>query len=160
MVRFDMAQYQDRKSVYYFIGDPEGKMSGELTEAVKTNPFTLILLDEFEKAHSEVLNSFLSLFDEGRLTDNSGQVIDFTHTIIIATSNALSEFIIEELEKKTDFREITERLKKKLITFFKPELLNRFDEVVVFKPLTPNYLKEIVKLKLTELKNSLNFPKK
>jgi len=160
MVRFDMAQYQDRKSVYYFIGDPDGKISGELTEAIKTNPFTLILLDEFEKGHPEVLNLFLSLFDEGRLTDNSGQVIDFTHTIIIATSNALSEFIIEELEKKTDFKEITERLKKKLITYFKPELLNRFDEIVVFKPLTPNYLKEIVKLKLTELKNSLNYSQK
>jgi len=160
MVRFDMAQYQDRKSVYYFIGDPEGKMSGELTEAVKNNPFSLILLDEFEKAHPEVLNLFLSLFDEGRLTDNIGQVIDFTHTIIIATSNALSEFIIEELDKKTNFKEITKRLKKKLVAFFKPELLNRFDEVVVFKPLSPSYLKEIVKLKLTELESSLNFSKK
>jgi len=160
MIRFDMAQYQDRKSVYYFIGDPEGEIDGELTEAVKNNPFNLILLDEFEKAHPEVLNLFLSLFDEGRLTDNKGQVIDFTHTIIIATSNALSDFIIEELEKNTPFKEITERLKKKLISFFKPELLNRFDEVVVFKPLTPKNLREIINLKLNELKQSLIFSKK
>lgn len=160
MIRFDMAQYQDRKSVYYFIGDPEGEIDGELTEAVKNNPFSLILLDEFEKAHPEVLNLFLSLFDEGRLTDNKGQIIDFTHTIIIATSNALSEFIIEELDKKIEFKEITEKLKKKLMFYFKPELLNRFDEIVVFKPLTPVHLREIIKLKLKELKSSLTFSKK
>ncbi len=160
MIRFDMAQYQDRKSVYYFIGDPEGTIDGELTEAIKTNPFSLILLDEFEKAHPEVLNLFLSLFDEGRLTDNRGQVIDFTHTIIIATSNALSDFIVQELDKKVDFKEITERLKRKLTFYFKPELLNRFDEVVVFKPLTPIHLKEIVKLKLKELESSLEFNKR
>ncbi|MGB9726493.1 MAG: AAA family ATPase [Minisyncoccia bacterium] len=160
MIRFDMAQYQDRKSVYYFIGDPEGELDGELTEAVKSNPFSLILLDEFEKAHPEVLNLFLSLFDEGRLTDNKGQVIDFTHTIIIATSNALSEFIVEELDKKTEFKEITEKLKKRLVFYFKPELLNRFDEVVVFKPLSYTHLREIVILKLQELKSSLAFSKK
>lgn len=155
MIRFDMAEYQDRKSIYRFIGDPEGTMSGALTEAVKNNPFSLILLDEFEKAHSDVLNIFLAVFDEGRLTDNLGQVIDFTNTIIIATSNALSDFIKNEIEKGIPSQELSQTLKKKLTNFFKPELLNRFNEVIVFRPLTLENLKEIVKLKLNELSSAL-----
>ena len=160
MIRFDMAEYQDRKSINRFIGNPEGTISGSLTEAVKNNPFSLILLDEFEKAHSDVLNIFLPVFDEGRLTDNLGQVIDFTNTIIIATSNALSDFIKDEIEKDVDIDNLSERLKKKLTNYFKPELLNRFNEVVVFRPLTQEHLKEIVKLKLNELTSSLSKNKK
>jgi ATP-dependent Clp protease ATP-binding subunit ClpC len=160
MIRFDMAEYQDKKSIYRFIGSPEGDNAGALTEAVKNNPFSLILLDEFEKAHPDVLNIFLSLFDEGRLTDNLGQTIDFTNTIIIATSNALSDFIKDEIEKGTETQKLSEILKKKLTNFFKPELLNRFTEVVVFKPLTQEHLEEIVKLKLRELANSLMKNKK
>jgi len=155
MIRFDMAEYQDRKSIYRFIGNPEGTMSGALTEAVKNNPFSLVLLDEFEKAHSDVLNIFLAVFDEGRLTDNLGQVIDFTNTIIIATSNALSDFIKNEIEKGVPPQELSQTLKKKLTNFFKPELLNRFNEVIVFRPLTLENLKEIVKLKLNELSSAL-----
>jgi len=160
MIRFDMAEYQDRKSIDRFIGNPEGTMSGSLTEAVKNNPFSLILLDEFEKADSDVLNIFLPVFDEGRLTDNLGQVIDFTNTIIIATSNALSDFIKDEIEKNVDVEDLSERLKKKLTNYFKPELLNRFNEVVVFSPLTQENLKEIVKLKLNELASALSKNKK
>ena len=160
MIRFDMAEYQDRKSIDRFIGNPEGTMSGCLTEAVKGNPFSLILLDEFEKANSDVLNIFLPVFDEGRLTDNLGRVIDFTNTIIIATSNALSDFIKDEIEKNVDIDDLSERLKKKLADYFKPELLNRFNEVVVFKPLTQQNLKEIVKLKLNELASVLSKNKK
>lgn len=155
MIRFDMAEYQDRKSIDRFIGNPEGTISGFLTEAVKNNPFSLILLDEFEKAHPNVLNIFLPVFDEGRLTDNLGQVIDFTNTIIIATSNALSDFIKDEIEKNVDIDDLSERLKKKLTNYFKPELLNRFNEVVVFRTLTQEHLKEIVKLKLNELASTL-----
>jgi len=160
MIRFDMAEYQDRKSIDRFIGNPEGTISGSLTEAVKNNPFSLILLDEFEKAHSDVLNIFLPVFDEGRLTDNLSQVIDFTNTIIIATSNALSDFIKNEIEKNIDIDNLSERLKKKLTNYFKPELLNRFNEVVVFRPLTQEHLKEIVKLKLNELTSALSKNKK
>ena len=160
MIRFDMAEYQDRKSINRFIGNPEGTISGSLTEAVKNNPFSLILLDEFEKAHSDVLNIFLPVFDEGRLTDNLGQVIDFTNTIIIATSNALSGFIKNEIEKNVDIDDLSERLKKKLTNYFKPELLNRFNEVVVFRPLTQEHLKKIVKLKLNELASALSKNKK
>jgi len=160
MIRFDMAEYQDRKSINRFIGNPEGTISGSLTEAVKNKPFSLILLDEFEKAHSDVLNIFLPVFDEGRLTDNLGQVIDFTNAIIIATSNALSNFIKNEIEKNVDIDDLSERLKKKLTNYFKPELLNRFNEVVVFRPLTQDHLKEIVKLKLNELASALSKNKK
>jgi len=160
MIRFDMAEYQDRKSIDRFIGNPEGTISGSLTEAVKNNPFSLILLDEFEKAHPDVLNIFLPVFDEGRLTDNLGQVIDFTNTIIIATSNALSNFIKDEIEKNVNIEDLSERLKKKLTNYFKPELLNRFNEVVVFKPLTQEHLEEIVKLKLNQLASTLSKNKK
>lgn len=155
MIRFDMAEYQDRKSVMRFIGNPEGTSSGALTEAVKANPFSLVLLDEFEKAHADVLNVFLPLFDEGRLTDNTGETIDFTNTIIIATSNALSDFIKDEIEKNVTSEDLSERLKKKLTNYFKPELLNRFNEVVVFRPLTREHLQEIVKLKLKGLASVL-----
>jgi len=103
MIRFDMSEYQDQRGVFRFIGDPEGQTSGVLTEAVKERPFSLILLDEFEKAHPKVLDLFLPLFDEGRLTDNLGNTIDFTNTIIIATSNALSDYIKDEIEKGTAF---------------------------------------------------------
>ncbi|MDD5760474.1 MAG: ATP-dependent Clp protease ATP-binding subunit [Candidatus Pacebacteria bacterium] len=160
MIRFDMAEYQDKKSIYRFIGSPDGSSYGALTEAARNNPFSLILLDEFEKAHPDVLNIFLALFDEGRLTDNLGQIIDFTNTIIIATSNALSDFIKDEIEKGTETQKLAEILKKKLTDYFKPELLNRFNEVVVFRPLTQEHLKEIVELKLKELANSLMKNKK
>jgi len=151
MVRFDMSEYQDQRGIFRFIGSPEGETSGVLTEAIKNKPFSLILLDEFEKANLKVLDLFLPLFDEGRLTDNLGETINFTNTIIIATSNALSDFIKKEIEKGTAFSQLTDELKKKLTNYFKPELLNRFDEIVVFRPLTEEHLREIVRLKLKGL---------
>jgi len=151
MVRFDMSEYQDQRGIFRFIGSPEGETSGVLTEAIKNKPFSLILLDEFEKANLKVLDLFLPLFDEGRLTDNLGETINFTNTIIIATSNALSDFIKKQIEKGIPFNQLTDELKKKLTNYFKPELLNRFDEIVVFRPLTEKNLKEIVKLKLKNL---------
>ncbi|MGC8651114.1 MAG: AAA family ATPase [Minisyncoccia bacterium] len=151
MIRFDMSEFQDQRGVSRFIGSPEGETSGVLTEAVKVKPFSLILLDEFEKANPKVLDLFLPLFDEGRLTDNLGQTINFTNTIIIATSNALSDFIKDQIEKGTSFRQLTDDLKKKLTNYFKPELLNRFDEIVVFRPLSEDNLKQIVRLKLDNL---------
>lgn len=150
MIRFDMSEYQDRKSIFRFIGSPDRQISGALTEAVKANPFSLILLDEFEKAHPNVLNLFLSVFDEGRLTDNWGEVIDFTNTIIIATSNALSTFVKNELEKQIDYPTLVVKLKKRLTGVLRPELVNRFDEVVVFRPLTEDNLIKIVRLQLGE----------
>lgn len=155
MIRFDMSEYQDARGVFRFIGDPEGLTRGVLTEAVKEKPFSLILLDEFEKANQKVLDLFLPLFDEGRLTDNLGQTIDFTNTIIIATSNALSDYIKKQIEAQVPFKDLTDDLKKKLTNYFKPELINRFDEIVVFKPLTEENLVQIVELKLKQLNKVL-----
>ena len=154
-IRFDMSEFQDQRSVNRFIGDPEGNMSGLLTEAVKNRPFSLILLDEFEKAHPAVLNLFLAILDEGRARDNLGQVIDFKNTIIIATSNALSDYIKSELDKGTDFNLLSKEIKNKLTAVFRPELLNRFNEVVVFKPLSPENIVSISRLQLSKLTQRL-----
>ena len=155
MIRFDMSEYQEAKSIFRFIGDPERETQGELTEAVRKKPYSLILLDEFEKAHFKVLDLFLQVFDEGRLTDNYGQTIDFTNTIIIATSNARSDYLKDQLEKNTDFEIIKENFKKALLDYFKPELLNRFDEIVIFQPLNHQHLVEIAKIKLQQFKEQV-----
>ncbi len=113
MLRFDMSEFQDKQSIFRFIGSPDGKMAGILTEMIIQKPYCLILLDEFEKAHPDILNLFLQVFDDGRLTDNLGRVVDFTNTIIIATSNAHSDFIKGHIEAHTPIEIITEELKKK-----------------------------------------------
>jgi len=151
MLRFDMSEYQDKQSIFRFIGSPDGKIAGNLTEAVIQKPYCLILLDEFEKAHPDILNLFLQVFDEGRLTDNLGRTVDFTNTVIITTSNAHSDFIKTHIEAHTPFETITEELKKKLTDYFKPELLNRFSDVIVFKTLSPENIEAITKLQLQDL---------
>jgi len=156
MLRFDMSEYQDKQSIFRFIGSPDGRIAGSLTEAVIQKPYCLILLDEFEKAHSDILNLFLQVFDEGRLTDNLGRTVDFTNTIIIATSNAHSDFIKSHIEAHTPFETITEELKKKLTDYFKPELLNRFSDIIVFKPLSPENIEAITKLQLQDLAETVS----
>ena len=156
MLRFDMSEYQDKQSIFRFIGSPDGKIAGNLTESVIQKPYSLILLDEFEKAHPDILNLFLQVFDDGRLTDNLGRTIDFTNTIIIATSNAHSEFIKTHLEAHTPFETITEELKKKLTDYFKPELLNRFSDIIVFKTLSPSNIETIAKLQLDDLSQTVS----
>ncbi len=151
MLRFDMSEYQDKQSVFRFIGSPDGKVAGSLTEAIIQKPYCLILLDEFEKAHPDILNLFLQVFDDGRLTDNLGRTIDFTNTVIIATSNAHSEFIKTHIEAHTPFETITEELKRKLTDYFKPELLNRFSDIIMFKPLSRNDIEAIAQLQLNDL---------
>jgi ATP-dependent Clp protease ATP-binding subunit ClpC len=155
MLRFDMSEYQDKQSIFRFIGSPDGKMAGNLTEAVIQKPYCLILLDEFEKAHQDILNLFLQVFDDGRLTDNFGRVVDFTNTIIIATSNAHSEFIKTHIEAHTPMETIAEELKKKLTDYFKPELLNRFSGVIAFKTLSKENIEAIAGLHLKDLARSL-----
>jgi ATP-dependent Clp protease ATP-binding subunit ClpC len=150
-LRFDMSEYQDKKSTFRFIGSPEGELPGALTEAVRQKPFSLILLDEFEKAHPDILNIFLAVFDDGRLTDNVGRVIDFTNTIIIATSNAHSELIKQELEEGKNIMQITADVKKRLTEYFKPELLNRFSSIVAFKTLSPQDVRKISIILLKEI---------
>ncbi len=155
MIRFDMGEYQDPKSVWNFIGSPDGQIPGNLTEAVKRKPFAVLLFDEFEKAHPDVLELFLPLFDEGRLSDSLGNVMDFTNTIMISTSNAHSNLIKEEIEKGTAVPEIAALLKKRLTEYFKPELLNRFDEVIVFRSLTEEEIQKIAVLQIQKIAKRL-----
>ncbi len=149
MLRFDMSEYQNADSIYRLIGSKE--KGGLLTERIKNQPFSLLLLDEFEKAHSDVLNLFLQVFDDGRLTDELGNVVDFTNTIIIATSNAHSLLIQKELKEGKPIEEIKKIVKEKLSDIYRPELLNRFDDIIVFKTLAPEEVKQIALLKLKAL---------
>ncbi len=153
MVRLDMSEYQTEEGAKRLLGalPGEGSEKGELTDKVYDHPFSLILLDEFEKANPRVLDLFLQVLDDGRLTDNKGRTVSFKNTIIIATSNAASEFVREELQKDTV---IDSAFSQKLLNFlqtkgiFKPELLNRFDDCIVYKALTQEEIQKIVKLLL------------
>ncbi|MCX6702434.1 MAG: ATP-dependent Clp protease ATP-binding subunit [Candidatus Wolfebacteria bacterium] len=156
MIRFDMSEYQDKQSVFRFIGSPDGKMAGNLTESVIQKPYSLILLDEFEKAYPDILNLFLQVFDDGRLTDNTGRTIDFTNTIIIATSNAHSDFIKSHIEARTPMQVISDELKKKLTDYFRPELLNRFSDIIVFKTLSLPDIQAITQIQLKDLSKNLS----
>lgn len=151
MERFDMSEYQDKQSVFRLIGNPDGSRTGSLTDAILAKPYSLILLDEFEKAHPDILNIFLQVFDDGRLTDSLGRTVNFENTIIIATSNAHSNFIKEEIEKERPIKEISEELKKKLTDYFKPELLNRFSDIIVFRNLTVDEIFVIAGILIEEI---------
>ncbi len=151
MQRFDMSEYQDKTSIFRFIGNPDGSKTGTLTDAVLEKPYALILLDEFEKAHPDILNLFLQVFDDGRLTDSLNRTVSFENTIIIATSNAHSEFIKVETEKGRPGGEIADDLKKKLTDYFKPELINRFSDVIVFRNLNKTEIASVTKLLMRDL---------
>ena len=155
MARLDMSEYQDKTSFFRLIGSPDGKVVGALTEAVLEKPYSLVLLDEFEKAHPDVLNLFLQVFDDGRLTDNLGRTVDFKNTIIIATSNAHSAFIKASLDEGKTIESISEEFKKKLVDYFKPELLNRFSDIIIFKTLSMENIKEVVKLQIKKFASKL-----
>ena len=148
MIRFDMSEYQDTESIHRLIGSPDGKTTGSLTDAVRLAPYSLVLLDEFEKAHKDILKLFLQVFDDGRLTDSLGRTVNFENTIIIATSNAEATFIVERIRSGDKMEEISEELRKRLIRHFSPELLNRFSAVVVFKSLSPQDINAIARLHL------------
>jgi len=155
MIRLDMSEFQTKESIGYLIGD-RSDPRGVLTEAVRKNPFTLLLLDEIEKAHPDILNIFLQVMDDGRLTDRQGKTIDFTNLILIGTSNAASAWLQEQLRAGKEIKEIKETLvKQQLAPYFRPEFLNRFDGVIVFKSLGIEELKEITKLLLKKLKKQL-----
>ncbi len=155
MIRFDMSEYQTKESIYQFIGSPDGKISGNFTELVLHNPYSLILLDEFEKAHPDILNLFLQVLDDGRLTDNLGRVIDFSNTIIIATSNAHADIILEALREGKSASSVELYLKEKLIDVLRPELLNRFSKIIVFNELSLENVIEIAKINLKKLQENL-----
>ncbi len=137
MIRLDMSEYQDAGSVTRMIGAAGDEHGGLLTEAVRHNPFTVVLLDEIEKAHPDILNLFLQVMDDGRLTDGIGRTVDFTNILLIATSNAGSSFIQSEISNGASIEVITTGLlERELKSIFRPEFLNRFDGIIVFKPLT------------------------
>jgi len=155
MVRLDMSEYQTPEGVARLIGSES--RPGLLTEAVRNKPFTLLLLDEFEKCYPSIRDLFLQVLDDGRLTDYQGRLIDFRNTIIIATSNAGAEKIREAILANKSFLELKKEIIDLLLSTkaFKPELLNRFDEVILFLPLTLEEVKEVVRLMLKKLEDSL-----
>lgn len=154
IVRIDMSEYQESHSVARLVGAPPGYVGfeegGQLTEAVRSRPYSIILFDEIEKAHPQVFNLFLQILDEGRLTDSKGQTADFKNTVIIMTSNLGSEIIKEYAEK--DSKKGEKEVWEILYSTFKPEFLNRLDSVVFFKPLTKDNIKKIAELELNKAK--------
>lgn len=156
MIRVDMSEFQDKSGVNRLIGQPGQKGSGLLTEAVRQQPFSLVLLDEMEKADPDVLNLFLQVFDDGRLTDSVGRVIDFTNTIIISTSNAGTSFVQEQLSQGVNVEEIRQKLiRGELKKYYRPEFLNRFDGIVLFRSLIRSEIKTIAKLMLKRVAKDL-----
>ncbi|MCR4314194.1 MAG: ATP-dependent Clp protease ATP-binding subunit, partial [Candidatus Uhrbacteria bacterium] len=147
MVRLDMSEYQDASSINRLLGTPGSQTGGLLTEAVRKQPFAIVLLDELEKAHPEILNVFLQVFDDGRLTDSVGRTIDFTNTIIICTSNAGTQYLQDAFGRGEALADIKVHLiEEELRGIYRPEFLNRFDGIIVFKPLAREEVLEITKL--------------
>lgn len=152
IIRLDMSEYASLESLHRLLQSD----SGSFLDSVSAHPFSLILLDEFEKANEKILNLFLQVFDDGRLTDNNSKTVSFTNTIIIATSNAGGEFIRESLAGNIILKssQLLDYLEKKAV--FSPELLNRFDQIVMFKPLSLSEIAQVTKLLLTELIGKMN----
>ncbi len=161
MTRIDMSEFQERHSVSRLIGAPPGYVGydegGQLTEAVRRKPYSVVLLDEIEKAHPDVFNVLLQVLDDGRLTDNKGRVVDFKNTIIIMTSNAGSDIIQRNFEgiKEEEIPNVTEKSKNEVFQLLRqtirPEFLNRIDDIIMFTPLTHKEIKEIVKLQIDSI---------
>ena len=157
MIRFDMSEFNTSDAEQRLIGSPATNEEGSLTTAIRENPFTLLLLDELEKAEDKVLNLFLQVLDEGHLTDGWGRKISFTHTIIIATSNAGAEYIRENIRDGIRGETLSKGLIEHLLSkaLFKPEFINRFDGTIVFKPLEPQHIVEIIKMMIHKLSADL-----
>lgn len=149
MIRIDMSEYMEKHSVSRLVGAPPGYVGyeegGQLTEAVRRQPYTVVLLDEVEKAHPDVFNILLQLLDDGRLTDSQGRMVDFKNTIVIMTSNIGSPHLIQGTDDNGELTEaVKDRVMKELSGHFRPEFLNRVDDIVMFKPLTLNETEQIV----------------
>ena len=166
MTRIDMSEYQERHSVSRLIGAPPGYVGydegGQLTEAVRRKPYSVVLLDEIEKAHPDVFNILLQVLDDGRLTDNKGRTVDFRNTIIIMTSNIGSPIIVENFSKyhnETPPDDVIEKTRDEVFDLMKqtirPEFLNRIDEIVMFTPLTKDDVRQIVVLQLAQINRML-----
>ena len=155
MIRLDMSEYMEKHTVSRLIGAPPGYVGyeegGQLTEAVRRRPYSVVLFDEIEKAHPEVFNSLLQILDDGRLTDGHGRTVDFKNTIVIMTSNIGSQYIAEITDEKI----LRDRVMEALRLHFKPEFLNRVDDILIFQRLTKEQLRNIVTLQMVRLKRLL-----
>ncbi|MCP5455727.1 MAG: ATP-dependent Clp protease ATP-binding subunit [Thermotogae bacterium] len=169
LLRIDMSEYMEKFNVSRLVGAPPGYVGydegGQLTESVRRKPYSVVLLDEIEKAHPDVYNILLQIMDEGRLTDSQGRTVDFRNTIIIMTSNLGSEQInktkksmgfVEDISAEKDYKEIKSQVMDSIKKAFKPEFVNRMDDVLVFHPLTKENLKDIIKIQLSELEKRIN----
>ena len=160
IIRIDMSEYMEKHSVSKLIGAPPGYIGydegGQLTEAVRRKPYSIILFDEIEKAHSEVFNILLQILDDGISTDSQGRTVNFKNTVIIMTSNIGSEHLIHGMDKKGNINEITkESVNKQLRNHFRPEFLNRIDDIIFFKPLNKNDMEKIVDIQMRLIKDRL-----
>ncbi len=160
MVRIDMSEYMEKHSVSRLVGAPPGYVGydegGQLTEAVRRKPYSVILFDEIEKAHPDVFNILLQLLDDGRLTDNQGRTVDFKNTIVIMTSNIGSSFLIDSIREDGSVEEIVkQRVEDETKKYFRPEFLNRIDDIVVFSPLTESQIVEIIRLAMKDIERRL-----
>ncbi|QYE96556.1 ATP-dependent chaperone ClpB [Paraclostridium sordellii] len=158
IIRIDMSEYMEKHAVSRLIGPPPGYVGyeegGQLTEAVRRNPYSVILFDEIEKAHEDVFNLFLQILDDGRLTDNKGKTVDFKNTIIIMTSNIGSSYLLEAGEDLNE--ESKDLVMNEMKRRFKPEFLNRVDDIIMFKPLDKEGIKQIIDIFMKSLKNRLH----
>ena len=160
IVRIDMTEYMEKYSVSRLIGAPPGYVGyeegGQLTEAVRRKPYSVVLFDEIEKAHPDVFNILLQVLDDGRITDSQGRTVDFKNTIIILTSNLGSSYILEGITDKNEIsEEAKEQVEKLLKSQFRPEFLNRLDEIVFYKPLAKSEIGSIVDLMIKDLARRL-----
>ena len=160
MVRLDMSEYMEKYSVSRLIGAPPGYVGydegGQLTEAVRRKPYSVVLFDEVEKAHPDVFNVLLQVLDDGRITDSQGRTVDFKNTIIIMTSNLGSMHLLEGIDENGEIRpEAEEAVMEELKGNFRPEFLNRLDEIIMFKPLTKDNIGNIIKLLMEDLNKRL-----
>jgi ATP-dependent Clp protease ATP-binding subunit ClpB len=159
MIRIDMSEYMEKHTVSRLIGAPPGYVGyeegGRLTEAVRRRPYSVVLLDEIEKAHRDVFNILLQVLDDGRLSDSHGHTVDFTNTIIVMTSNVGSQMIQESFEAGGSYEEMRTSVMESLQTRFLPEFLNRIDEIIVFRPLDRSQIRKIVDLQVEHLENLL-----
>ncbi|KAB7704978.1 ATP-dependent chaperone ClpB [Bacillus aerolatus] len=161
MVRIDMSEYMEKHAVSRLIGAPPGYVGfeegGQLTEALRRKPYSVVLLDEIEKAHPEVFNILLQMLDDGRITDSQGRTIDCKNTVVIMTSNIGSEFLLDRKENEEEIQEETkEKVMQQLRGHFRPEFLNRVDDIVLFKPLSLNNIKGIAERMINDLKKRLD----
>jgi ATP-dependent Clp protease ATP-binding subunit ClpC len=167
MIRLDMSEFQERHTVSRLVGSPPGYVgyedAGQLTEAVRRHPYSVVLLDEIEKAHPDVFNTLLQVLDDGRLTDSQGRTVDFKNTVVIMTSNLGSELIVGRRgplgfgrsDQSGDDAGLREQIMRRLREGFRPEFLNRIDEIVVFQALDTEQLRQITDLLLEETRRRL-----